>query len=100
MTEQIALWGLLGLAAITLLWSIYHAGKADQRAREAREDVVEAVIVEKRNNELEEQSNEARDRAIDAGANTGPAPDDPSELPDSVRARIFGRRRKSVGPEG
>lgn len=100
MTEQIAIWGLLGLAGFVLLWSIYHAGKSSQQASQARQDVVEAVEVEKRNNELEEQSAAARDEAVRAGDGAGAAPDDPSELPDAVRARIFGRRRKGVGPQG
>lgn len=94
MTEQIALYGLLGLAVVTLLWSIYQSGKAAQKSTEAQEDITKAVEVERSNNELEKQSREAADRAIDAGAAAGPAPADPVSLPDSVRARIFGRRGK------
>jgi predicted negative regulator of RcsB-dependent stress response len=92
-STDLILLGLIGLAVFVLGWCIYHAGKANQRASEAREDVSKAVAVEKSNNELIEQSNQAKDSALDAGAAAGPAPADPLSLPDSVRARIFRKRR-------
>lgn len=91
-TTDLVLLGLVGLAVAVLWWCIYHAGKSNQRVREAQEQLKKAVEVEEANRELEEQSNDARDRAIDAGATAGPAPADPVSLPDEVRARIFGRR--------
>lgn len=84
---------VVGLAALTLVWCIYHAGKDAQRAREAQEDLTKAVEVEKLNNDLEKQSAQSADDAIAAGIGAGVAPDDPAELPDAVRARIFGRKR-------
>jgi hypothetical protein len=90
---EIMLLGLVGLAVFVLMWCIYHAGEASLRAREAQEDVSKAVAVEKSNNELVEQSNKAADSAIAAGDAAGPAPADPVSLPDSVRARLFRKRR-------
>ena len=90
---DLILLGLVGFAVVVLAWSIYQAGQANQRASNAQEDVSKAVAVEKSNNELIEQSNQAADSAIAAGDAAGPAPADPVGLPDSVRARIFRKRR-------
>ena len=91
--EQIAVYGLVTLAVLVLGWSIYHAGSANQKQAEAQQDIAKAIEVEKLNNELRQQSNKAADDAIAAGDAAGPAPDDPDELPDEVRARILGRKR-------
>lgn len=92
MTTDFVMLGLVGFAVGVLAWCIYHAGKANQRASDAQQDVTKAVKVEEANNELIKQSNKAADSAIAAGDAAGAAPTDPSSLPDSVRARIFRRR--------
>lgn len=92
MEQQIAVYGLLALAGATLLWCLYQAGKSSERASQAQQDLFEAIAVEEANNELEDKSREAANRAIDAGASAGPAPDSPDGLSDEVRARIFRRK--------
>ena len=92
-STDLILLGLIGLAVFVLGWCIYHAGKTSLLVQEAQEDVSKAVAVEKSNNELIEQSNQAKDSALDAGAAAGPAPADPLSLPDTVRSRLFGKRR-------
>ena len=90
--EDIAVYGVMWLAGLTLLWVIYHAGRADAEAEQRLRDMAAALEIRKKHDELKEQSHEAAESALDAGANAGPAPVDAGSLPDSVRARIFRRR--------
>ena len=91
--DNIAIYGLMALAAITLVWIIYHAakeaGKNEAKANATTTELTRVVEEEKFQDELEKASRDAADRAIDAGVHAGRAPADPLSLPDSVRARIL-----------
>ena len=91
--DQLATYGLFGLAAITLVWVIYHAakqaGKNEAKANATTTELTRVVEEERFQDELEKASRDAADRAIRAGDNAGAAPDDPERLPDSVRSRIL-----------
>ena len=89
LNTAIPVWGLIALAAVTLVWCIYHAGKSDNAASEAVNDVKRIKEEERAQDELEKQSKTDAREAIAVGERTGAAPSDPSELPDEVRSRIL-----------
>lgn len=91
--ENYAVWGLIGLAGATFIWVIYHAakaaGKAEAKTIDATTELHRVVEEENYQDDLEQASRDAADRAIRAGLNADSAPDDPERLPDAVRARIL-----------
>lgn len=80
---------VVALAGITLVWCIYHAGKANQKVEDTIDELTRVVKEEEAQDELERNSKENAREAIAAGDAAGDGPDDPDELPPEVRARIL-----------
>lgn len=92
MTEIFVGGGLIALAIGVLVFSVYHAGKADAKAKAKKEELENWIKRDEYEDHLKAESRRLADQAIANGSVDHVAPVNPDSLPDAARARLLKRQ--------